>query len=133
MSDGSRNMNKQSPKRELSLMLVLLVEVTVGDVGVTVLLVSVRLLCVCRYAHCPGLKVVSPWNSEDAKGLLKSAIRDDNPGETPHYSKSKVIIRLKVSDKGNFINAIWSLTVNFCNKARNHNSEMKPCCLHTTS
>uniref|UniRef100_A0A8C6SXB7 Pyruvate dehydrogenase E1 component subunit beta n=1 Tax=Neogobius melanostomus TaxID=47308 RepID=A0A8C6SXB7_9GOBI len=31
------------------------------------------------YAHCPGLKVVSPWNSEDAKGLLKAAIRDDNP------------------------------------------------------
>lgn len=33
------------------------------------------------YAHCPGLKVVSPWNSEDAKGLIKSAIRDDNPGQ----------------------------------------------------
>ncbi|TRZ01600.1 hypothetical protein DNTS_022959 [Danionella cerebrum] len=31
------------------------------------------------YGHCPGLKVVSPWNSEDAKGLLKAAIRDDNP------------------------------------------------------
>uniref|UniRef100_A0A3B5KFA1 Pyruvate dehydrogenase E1 component subunit beta n=1 Tax=Takifugu rubripes TaxID=31033 RepID=A0A3B5KFA1_TAKRU len=31
------------------------------------------------YAHCPGLKVVSPWNSEDCRGLLKSAIRDDNP------------------------------------------------------
>ncbi|XP_006892258.1 PREDICTED: pyruvate dehydrogenase E1 component subunit beta, mitochondrial isoform X2 [Elephantulus edwardii] len=31
------------------------------------------------YGHCPGLKVVSPWNSEDAKGLVKSAIRDNNP------------------------------------------------------
>ena len=31
------------------------------------------------YAHCPGLKVIAPWSSEDAKGLLKSAIRDSNP------------------------------------------------------
>lgn len=31
------------------------------------------------YAHVPGLKVVSPWSSEDAKGLLKAAIRDPNP------------------------------------------------------
>ncbi len=31
------------------------------------------------YAHCPGLKVVSPWSPADAKGLLKSAIRDPNP------------------------------------------------------
>ncbi len=26
-----------------------------------------------------GLKVVSPWNAADAKGLLKAAIRDPNP------------------------------------------------------
>lgn len=31
------------------------------------------------YAHIPGLKVVMPSNPADAKGLLKSAIRDDNP------------------------------------------------------
>jgi pyruvate dehydrogenase E1 component beta subunit len=31
------------------------------------------------YAHCPGMKVVSPWSAADAKGLLKSAIRDPNP------------------------------------------------------
>jgi pyruvate dehydrogenase E1 component beta subunit len=31
------------------------------------------------YAHIPGLKVVMPGTPKDAKGLLKSAIRDDNP------------------------------------------------------
>jgi pyruvate dehydrogenase E1 component beta subunit len=31
------------------------------------------------YAHVPGLKVVAPSNPADAKGLLKSAIRDPNP------------------------------------------------------
>lgn len=31
------------------------------------------------YAHFPGLKVLSPCTPYDAKGLLKSAIRDDNP------------------------------------------------------
>jgi len=31
------------------------------------------------YAHVPGLKVVAPAFPDDAKGLLKSAIRDDNP------------------------------------------------------
>lgn len=31
------------------------------------------------YANVPGLKVVAPYDAEDAKGLLKSAIRDPNP------------------------------------------------------
>ena len=31
------------------------------------------------YANCPGLKVVVPSNVYDAKGLLKSSIRDDDP------------------------------------------------------
>ncbi|MEQ8324712.1 MAG: pyruvate dehydrogenase complex E1 component subunit beta [Vicingaceae bacterium] len=31
------------------------------------------------YANCPGLKVLVPSNPADAKGLLKSAIRDDDP------------------------------------------------------
>ncbi len=32
-----------------------------------------------NYAHFPGLKVVAPATPADAKGLLKAAIRDDNP------------------------------------------------------
>ncbi|HEY7999728.1 MAG TPA: pyruvate dehydrogenase complex E1 component subunit beta [Pseudolabrys sp.] len=31
------------------------------------------------YSHIPGLKVISPSNAADAKGLLKAAIRDPNP------------------------------------------------------
>jgi pyruvate dehydrogenase E1 component beta subunit len=31
------------------------------------------------YAHVPGLKVLAPYDSADAKGLLKAAIRDPNP------------------------------------------------------
>ncbi|MDD9876841.1 MAG: pyruvate dehydrogenase complex E1 component subunit beta [Magnetovibrio sp.] len=31
------------------------------------------------YAQIPGLKVIAPWSGEDAKGLLKAAIRDPNP------------------------------------------------------
>ena len=47
------------------------------------------------YAHVPGLKVVAPSTPYDAKGLLKSAIRDDNPvvfleGEMMYNSKGEV-------------------------------------------
>ncbi|KAG9509123.1 Pyruvate dehydrogenase E1 component subunit beta, mitochondrial, partial [Fragariocoptes setiger] len=31
------------------------------------------------YAHCPGLKVISPYSAEDCRGLLKAAIRDPDP------------------------------------------------------
>lgn len=31
------------------------------------------------YSQVPGLKVVSPWNVEDCRGLLKAAIRDNDP------------------------------------------------------
>ena len=46
-------------------------------------------------AHIPGLKVISPGTPYDAKGLLKSAIRDDNPvcfleGEMLYNTKGEV-------------------------------------------
>uniref|UniRef100_A0A803QSS1 Pyruvate dehydrogenase E1 component subunit beta n=1 Tax=Cannabis sativa TaxID=3483 RepID=A0A803QSS1_CANSA len=31
------------------------------------------------YASCPGLKVLAPYSSEDARGLMKAAIRDPDP------------------------------------------------------
>ena len=60
------------------------------------------------YAHVPGLKVVTPATPADAKGLLKSAIRDDNPvvfieGEMMYNQKGEVpegehLIPLGVAD-----------------------------------
>jgi pyruvate dehydrogenase E1 component beta subunit len=46
-------------------------------------------------AHIPGLKVITPGTPADAKGLLKSAIRDDNPvvfleGEMLYNTKGEV-------------------------------------------
>jgi len=47
------------------------------------------------FAHIPGLKVCTPGTPADAKGLLKSAIRDDNPvvfleGEMLYNTKGEV-------------------------------------------
>jgi pyruvate dehydrogenase E1 component beta subunit len=60
------------------------------------------------FAHIPGLKVCTPGTPADAKGLLKSAIRDDNPvvfleGEMLYNTKGEVpegehIVPLGVAD-----------------------------------
>lgn len=60
------------------------------------------------YANVPGLKVVMPSNPADAKGLLKSAIRDNNPvvfieGEMMYNTKGEVpdgehVVPLGVAD-----------------------------------
>lgn len=60
------------------------------------------------YANCPGLKVVVPSNPYDAKGLLKSAIRDDDPvifmeseqmyGDKGEVPEEEYLIPLGVAD-----------------------------------
>jgi len=54
------------------------------------------------YATIPGLKVIAPSNPDDAKGLLKSAIRDDNPVV---FLESEVMYGMKgeVSDEKDYI------------------------------
>jgi pyruvate dehydrogenase E1 component beta subunit len=53
------------------------------------------------YATVPGLKVIAPSNPDDAKGLLKSAIRDDDP---VLFLESEVMYALKgeVSDEEDY-------------------------------
>ena len=60
------------------------------------------------FANCPGLKVVVPSNPYDAKGLLKAAIRDDDPvifmeseqmyGDKGEVPESEYILPLGVAD-----------------------------------
>jgi len=60
------------------------------------------------YANCPGLKVIVPSNPYDAKGLLKSAIRDNDPtifmeseqmyGDKGEVPESEYLIPIGVAD-----------------------------------
>lgn len=83
------------------------------------------------FLHIPGLKVVAPSNPADAKGLLKSAIRDDNPviyfehkalfsmkGEVPDGDHLVPIGRANVVRKGSDVTLVsYSMTMNHCVKA----------------
>src|SRR5262252_1648271 len=50
------------------------------------------------YAHVPGLKVVIPSTPEDAKGLLKAAIRDEDPVMFFEHKKTYRLIKGEVPD-----------------------------------
>lgn len=54
------------------------------------------------YTNVPGLKVIAPSNPDDAKGLLKSAIRDDDP---VLFLESELMFGLKgeVSDEDDYL------------------------------
>ena len=82
------------------------------------------------YCHIPGLKVVAPSVPKDAKGLLKSAIRDDNPvicfeaqalygtmGEVPEGDYTIPIGKADVKREGKDVTLIaWSKTLLLCLK-----------------
>lgn len=54
------------------------------------------------YANVPGLKIIAPSNPDDAKGLLKAAIRDDDPVV---FLESELMFGLKgeVSDEADYV------------------------------
>ncbi len=71
------------------------------------------------FANCPGLKVVVPSNPKDAKGLLKSAIRDNDPvifmeseqmyGDKGEVPEGEYLIPIGVADvkrKGNDVTIV---------------------------
>ncbi len=83
------------------------------------------------YAHVPGLKVVMPSTAYDAKGLLKTAIRDDNPvvfmegetlygmtGEVPDHEYSLPLGVGDVKRAGEHVTLVaWSRMVHVCLEA----------------
>jgi pyruvate dehydrogenase E1 component beta subunit len=84
------------------------------------------------YSHVPGLKVISPSTSADAKGLLKAAIRDLNPvifleNEILYGHSSPVpklddfvlpIGKAKIARPGNDVTIVsWSMGMNYALKA----------------
>ena len=62
------------------------------------------------YAHVPGLKVVIPSTPEDAKGLLKAAIRDPDPVMFFEHKKAYRLIKGEVPD-GDFVTPIGTAAV----------------------
>ena len=83
------------------------------------------------FGHSPGLKVVAPSTPKDAKGLLKTAIRDDNPvicfeaqalysnlGEVPEGEYLIPIGEAEVKREGKDVTLIgWSKMLLLCLKA----------------
>ena len=83
------------------------------------------------FCHFPGLKVVTPCSAEDAKGLIKSAIRDDDPvivlehkllyakkEEIPEEEYLIPIGKAKIKREGKDLTIItWSREVNFAIEA----------------
>ncbi len=51
------------------------------------------------FCHTPGLKVIAPATPYDAKGLLKSAIRDDNPVVFLEHKKTYRLVRGEVPEE----------------------------------
>ena len=86
------------------------------------------------FSHVPGLKVITPSTPYDAKGLLKSAIRDDDPvvflehkrtyrlvrGEVPDEEYTIPIGKADIKKQGNDISVItYGLMVHHCLEAAN--------------
>lgn len=84
------------------------------------------------YAHVPGLKVVIPSTPEDAKGLLKAAIRDPDPVMFFEHKKAYRLIKGEVPDRdyvtpigtaavrregANLTCVAWGLMVHHCLEA----------------
>jgi len=85
-----------------------------------------------HFFHTPGLKVIAPGTPYDAKGLLKSAIRDNNPVVFLEHKKTYRLVRGEVPDEdytlpigkadvkrvgSNVTVASYGLTLHYCLEA----------------
>jgi hypothetical protein len=99
------------------------------SVGVLIVVWIVIQCYAAWFAHVPGLKVLAPYSSEDARGLLKAAIRDPDPvvflENELLYAQLTLLILLYFTRE--YLSSYWDVCMFFSTAMENHSLFLMKC------